>query len=233
MNIKIAPSILTADFSNLTDLTKKLEKGGVDALHLDIMDGNFVPNLTFGPLVVSSLRQITAIPFDVHLMVERPERFLSAFAKAGANSLTVHAEACPHLHRVVQVIKEMGLRVGVALNPATPLNILDYVLPDLDLVLIMTVNPGWGGQKFIQEMCRKITELRELIIESGSGADLQVDGGINSTTLKDAVTSGANSLVIGSALLKESDLVAGVDNYRDAAGKNLAESWWSRAIKGC
>jgi ribulose-phosphate 3-epimerase len=231
MMIKIAPSILTADFSNLAPLIGLLEKGGVDDIHLDIMDGCFVPNITFGPLVVESLRKVTEVPFDIHLMVANPERFLDAFAEAGAHSITVHAEACLHLHRVVQAIKDKGLRAGVALNPATPLQLLEYVLPDLDLALIMTVNPGWGGQKFINNMIHKIRGLRELLSRTGSTADLQVDGGINRITVEDAVTAGANSLVIGSALLKEQDIGRAIKDYRSAAATAYANSWWKTATE--
>lgn len=228
MKIKIAPSILTADFSNLAPLMGLLEGGGADDIHLDIMDGCFVPNITFGPLVVESLRKVTAVSFDVHLMVAKPERFLAAFAEAGAQSITVHAETCQHLHRVVQAIKDLGLRAGVALNPATPLQALEYVLPDLDLALVMTVNPGWGGQKFIESMIRKIRELRELLIRTGSTADLQVDGGINQTTVEEAVAAGANSLVIGSALLKEQDLGKAIKDYRFLAETAYVNSWWKQ-----
>lgn len=228
MNIKIAPSILTADFSNLGALVKELEKGGADQLHLDIMDGKFVPNLTFGPVVVTSLHEITALPLDVHLMVEEPERLFSAFAQAGADSLTIHAETCPHLHRSLQMIKDLGCKAGVALNPATPLNVLEYVIQDLDCILLMTVNPGWGGQKFIGAINRKIRKLREMLIKTGVSADLQVDGGINFSTIKEAVDCGANSLVIGSALLKEQDLLKGIKDYRSVAEETAAGSWWLR-----
>lgn len=229
MTIKIVPSILTADFCNLASLIGLLERGGADDLHLDIMDGCFVPNLTFGPPVVKSIRKITAFPLDVHLMVENPEWFFDAFAGAGARSLTVHAEACRHLHRVVQAIKELGLRAGVALNPATPLQALDYILPDLDLVLVMTVNPGWGGQEFITGMLRKIRELREILIRSGSQANLQVDGGINKENVEAVVAAGANHLVIGSALLREQDLAGALHDYRTAAEAAYANSWWKAA----
>jgi ribulose-phosphate 3-epimerase len=232
MSIKIAPSILTADFSNLGALINKLESGGADDIHLDIMDGKFVPNLTFGPLIAASLRKVTSFPLDVHLMVEAPERYFSAFAKAGVKSLTIHSETCQHLYRSVQLIKEMGLKAGVALNPATPLSVLEYIIQDLDLVLIMTVNPGWGGQEFIPAMNRKIRELREMLIDSGSSADLQVDGGINSRTIKAAVDCGANSLVIGSALLKEQDLTKAIKDYRSLAEEALVGSWWHRAYQG-
>lgn len=232
MSIKIAPSILTADFSNLGALIKKLEGGGADDIHLDIMDGKFVPNLTFGPLIVASLRKVTSLPLDVHLMVENPEHYFSAFAETGVKSLTIHSETCPHLHRSVQLIKEMGLKAGVALNPATPLSVLEYIIQDVDVVLVMTVNPGWGGQKFIPTVCRKIKELREMLINAGSSADLQVDGGINTTTIKAAVDCGANSLVIGSALLKEQDLTKAIKDYRAAAEETLAGSWWQHAFLG-
>jgi ribulose-phosphate 3-epimerase len=226
MQIRVAPSILTADFSKLGEVIQELESSGADELHLDIMDGQFVPNLTFGPPVVASLRQITSLPFDVHLMVEYPESLFSAFSAAGAASLTVHAEACTHLHRTVQQIKDLGLKAGVALNPATPLNILDYILSDLDVVLIMTVNPGWGGQSFIPAMCKKIKELKGMLIEAGSEADLQVDGGINYQTVKSVVDSGANSLVIGSALLKERNLGKAIERYRAMAVEAGRDSWW-------
>jgi len=231
MQIKIAPSILTADFSRLGEVVKELEKSGADQLHLDIMDGHFVPNLTFGPPVVASLSQITSLPFDVHLMVEQPERLFSPFAAAGAKSLTVHAEACTHLHRTVQMIKDLGLRAGVALNPATPLSFLDYILPDLDLVLIMTVNPGWGGQAFISAMCEKIRNLRMMLKDSGATAELQVDGGINLQTVKSVVEAGANSLVIGSALLKERDWGQAIKEYRSLALEAAADSWWYSSQK--
>ncbi|HHY40552.1 MAG TPA: ribulose-phosphate 3-epimerase [Syntrophaceticus sp.] len=226
MQIKIAPSILTADFSKLGDVVKELEKCGADQLHLDIMDGHFVPNLTFGPPVVASLSQITSLPFDVHLMVEHPEGLFSAFATAGAKSLTVHAEACTHLHRTVQMIKDLGIRAGVALNPATPLSFVEYILPDLDIVLIMTVNPGWGGQAFITTMCEKIRKLRMMLKDSGSPAELQVDGGINQQTVKSVVEAGANSLVIGSALLMERDWGQAIEQYRSLAVEAARDSWW-------
>lgn len=229
MSIKIAPSILTADFSNLGALVKEMEKGGADDLHLDIMDGKFVPNLTFGPVIAASIRKVTSFPLDVHLMVEEPERFFSAFARAGVKSLTIHSETCTHLHRSVQLIKGMGLKAGVALNPATPLGVLEYIVQDLDLVLLMTVNPGWGGQEFIPAVYRKIRELRGMLINAGSGADLQVDGGINFSTLKEVVDCGANSLVIGSALLKEQDLLKALQDYRITASEALARSWWHKA----
>lgn len=217
MIVKIAPSILSADFANLASQVRLLEAGGADYLHLDVMDGRFVPNLTFGPPVVKSLRRVTALPFDVHLMVEEPEHFLEQFREAGADILTVHAEVCPHLYRVVQSIKKLGMRAGVALNPATPLHVLEYVLDQLDMVLLMTVNPGWGGQAFIQQVCRKIEKMRKMIDDCGCQVELEVDGGINLSTVASVIAAGADSLVIGSALFKGDDLAGAVREYRMVA----------------
>ncbi len=233
MSIKIAPSILTADFSNLGGVVKMLENAGADEIHLDIMDGKYVPNLTFGPLIVASLRKVTSLPFDAHLMVENPEQYFTACAEAGVDSLTVHAETCTHLHRSIQMIKDLGLKAGVALNPATPLNLLDYVIQDLDVILIMTVNPGWGGQGFIPVLDQKIKRLRNILNDLGSEADLQVDGGINEKTISTAVDCGANSLVIGSALLKEQDLGKAMKNYRLMAEQAMALSWWQKTGQSC
>ncbi len=219
MKIRIAPSILSADFANLAPQVHLLEAGGADYLHLDVMDGKFVPNLTFGPPVVKSLRRVTGLPFDVHLMVQEPEHFLEPFTEAGADILTVHAEVCPHLYRVVQSIKGLGLRAGVALNPATPLHVMEYVLDQVDLVLLMTVNPGWGGQAFIQQVCRKIEKMRRMIDDSGFKVELEVDGGINLSTIESVVAAGADSLVIGSALFKGADLAGTVREYRKTAEK--------------
>jgi len=227
MKIRIAPSILTADFAHLGEQVALLEKGGADCLHLDIMDGHFVPNLTFGPPVVASLRQVTKLPFDVHLMVEKPERFLEPFAAAGGGSITVHAEVCPHLHRVVREIKNLGLRAGVALNPATPLEVVEYVLDQVDLVLLMTVDPGWGGQRFIEGVCRKIRLLRSRILKERLSVSLQVDGGINPQTFATAVAAGADFLVIGSALFQEGSLEEAVRRFRRKAEEALATSWWA------
>ncbi|NPV29793.1 MAG: ribulose-phosphate 3-epimerase [Firmicutes bacterium] len=226
MKIQLAPSILTADFGNLAVQIRRLEEGGADSLHLDIMDGRFVPNLTFGPPVVASLRKITRLPFDIHLMVQEPERFLEAFAGAGGNSLTVHAESSPHLHRVVKAIKGLGLKAGVALNPATPLHALEFVLEEVDLVLLMTVNPGWGGQEFIPQMLRKIKKLRKRILRARLPVEIQVDGGINRATLAGVVAAGADHLVIGSALFNEEDPGKALQEYRSQAEGAFRESWW-------
>ena len=197
---KIAASILSADFSRLGEQVAEAAKGGADYIHIDVMDGRFVPNLTMGPAVVRSIRRWTDIPFDVHMMVEAPERFVRDFVEAGGNIITVHAEACTHLHFVVQQIRECGARAGVAINPATPLSAVEAVLPDLDQLLVMTVNPGFGGQAFIATMVDKIERARAMLDERGLAADLEVDGGINVDTAAAAVKAGATVLVAGSAV---------------------------------
>jgi ribulose-phosphate 3-epimerase len=214
MRIKIAPSILSADFGQLADQVRLLEQGGADSLHLDIMDGHFVPNLTFGPPVVAALRKTTGLPFDAHLMVDHPDYLLEAFAAAGSDSITVHAETCPHLYRTVEAVKALGLKAGVALNPATPLSAVEYVLDQVDLVLLMTVSPGWGGQEFIAGMYDKIRTLRGILDASDRQPDLQVDGGINKANVKAVATAGANHLVIGSALFGSGDVAATLQEYR-------------------
>lgn len=230
MSIKLAPSLLTADFSNLTAQVRLFERGGADFLHLDIMDGHFVPNLTFGPLIVESLRKITKIPFDVHLMVQDPGRFIKAFAAAGGDLITIHAESTPHLHRVVEDIKKLGLQAGVALNPATSLHVVEYILNEVDLVLLMTVNPGWGGQGFINKVCQKIRKLRHRVVDEKLSLNLQVDGGINLETVETAVSAGANFLVVGSALFKEKDPAQNLYLFRKKAEEVLAASWWSSSL---
>ena len=212
--IKVAPSILSADFACLHQEVQKMESAGADWLHIDVMDGHFVPNITVGPLIVKALQGKTRLFLDVHLMVERPELFLDAFYSAGAQSLTVHAETCPHLHRVVHSIKEKGIPAGVALNPGTPLGILEYLLPDLDLVLIMSVNPGFGGQDFIPAVLPKIRALAEEKRKRDLTFLIQVDGGINEKTFREVIAAGAEVLVAGSALFNLADPAPLIDAFK-------------------
>ena len=198
--IKLAPSILSADFSRLGQQVAEVTQAGADYIHVDVMDGHFVPNITIGAPVVASLRSWTELPLDVHLMVERPETQIAQFAEAGASIITVHVETCPHLHRTIETIKASGAKAGVALNPATPLSSLDEVLPLLDLILIMTVNPGFGGQTFIESMIDKIVRLRKMLDERQANAELEVDGGINADTAPKVVAAGAEVLVAGAAI---------------------------------
>lgn len=202
-HIKIAPSILSADFAHLGQQVQKAEAAGVDYIHVDVMDGHFVPNITIGPLIVRALRPVTQLPLDVHLMIERPERYLTDFARAGADILTVHVETCPHLHRTIQQIKELGVKAGVTLNPATPLSTLEEILPAVDLVLIMSVNPGFGGQAYIQSSTAKIARLRAMLDAVGCQAELEVDGGLNPATVGQVVEAGATVLVAGSAIFNQ------------------------------
>ncbi|HHV46191.1 MAG TPA: ribulose-phosphate 3-epimerase [Tissierellia bacterium] len=204
--VMIAPSILSADFANLKEEIEKLEKGGADFLHLDIMDGMFVPNITFGPPVIKSIRNITDIPFDVHLMIEKPERYIEDFVKAGADLITVHVESTTHLHRTVEAIKSFGIKAGVALNPATPLDSIEYVLDYLDLVLIMTVNPGFGGQKFIESTKRKIVRMKEIVKSRNLNLLIEADGGIKLDNYKDIVKCGLDIIVVGSGIFEAEDI---------------------------
>ena len=207
-NILIAPSILSADFGRLGQQIAEAESGGADYIHVDIMDGHFVPNLTFGPLVVRAIRPWTKLPLDVHMMIASPEQFIAEFVEAGADIITVHAEACAHLHRVVHQIKESGAKAGVAINPATPLSAIEEVLPDLDQVLVMTVNPGFGGQAFIESVVDKIKRMRAILDERGLSVDLEVDGGISTKTARTAAEAGARVLVAGSAVYNNQTSVA-------------------------
>jgi ribulose-phosphate 3-epimerase len=206
--VKLAPSILTADLLRLGEQIAQAEAAGVDYIHVDVMDGHFVPNITFGPLVVEAIRGCTKLPLEVHLMIEEPDQYVPAFAKAGGDILTVHAEACRHLHRTVQLVKEQGVKVGVALNPATPVSAVDEVLPDLDEVLLMTVNPGFGGQKFIPSSVDKIARARAMLDERGAKAELGVDGGVNAETIGRIARAGATMLVAGSAVYNPRESVA-------------------------
>ena len=204
----IAPSILSADFSRLGEEIAAVEAAGADWIHVDVMDGRFVPNITIGPVVVASIRKATRLPFDVHLMIESPERFIDGFAGAGADTITVHVEAAAHLHRTVAMIREKGLRAGVSLNPATPLALVEPILPDIDLLLVMTVNPGFGGQKFISGMIPKIAAAKRMIQRAAPEVLLEVDGGVHLKNIRSIADAGADVLVAGSAVFGSRDYAA-------------------------
>jgi ribulose-phosphate 3-epimerase len=214
----IAPSILSADFARLADEVAAVERAGADLLHVDVMDGHFVPNLTVGPPIVEALKKVTKLPLDVHLMITNADAFIQEFAEAGADYLTVHVEACPHLHRTVQSIKERGVKAGVTLNPATPIASLQEILPDVDLVLIMSVNPGFGGQKFIPSALNKVAAARAMLDRIHSRALLEVDGGIKAENAAQVVAAGATVLVAGSAIFSQRDYAGTIAALRAAGG---------------
>jgi ribulose-phosphate 3-epimerase len=215
--IKIAPSILSADFSRLGADVQAVDRAGADYIHVDVMDGHFVPNITIGPLVVAALRKITAKPLDVHLMIANPDLYIPEFASAGADIITVHQEAVPHLHRTVQLIKSFGKKAGISLNPATPVETLDVILDELDLVLVMSVNPGFGGQAFISSALDKIRALRQRIARRGLATELEVDGGIKLDNIRTVVAAGADVLVAGSAVFNTTDYAATILALRENA----------------
>lgn len=212
--VKIAPSILSSDFGKLNEQIKQIEKGGADLVHLDVMDGIFVPNITFGAPVIKEIRKATSLPFDVHLMVDRPERFIKDFADAGADIINVHAEASVHLHRTIQSIKASGAKAGVAINPSTPLTSIEYILDDIDLVLVMTVNPGFGGQSFISGMKDKIKRLREIIDEKDLDIEIEVDGGVKLDNAREIIELGADILVAGSAIFGGGNIVENTKEFK-------------------
>jgi ribulose-phosphate 3-epimerase len=215
--MKIAPSILSCDFSKLAEEIRAVEAGGADWVHVDVMDGHFVPNITIGPVITSAARRATALPLDVHLMIEHPERYLEAFAQAGATGLTVHQEVCPHLERTIARIHELDVRAGVAINPATPLESVRDVIPDIDLLVVMSVNPGFGGQAYIPTSTEKVRRARALLDELGSGAELEVDGGVDASNAGELVRMGATVLVAGSAVYRHpGGPAAGVEAIRAA-----------------
>ncbi|MBK8049449.1 MAG: ribulose-phosphate 3-epimerase [Anaerolineales bacterium] len=215
--LKLAPSILTADFGHLADQIQAAETGGADVIHLDVMDGMFVPNMSFGPMIIQAVRKATKLPLDVHLMIEGPERYLQDYVAAGSSILTVHVEACPHLHRTIQQIAGLGCKAGVSLNPATPIEMVREVLPFVDQVLVMSVNPGFGSQRFIETTTSKLRRMRKLMDDLNPLADLEVDGGVDTHNIADIVAAGANMIVVGSA----------VYNNRASVEENL------KRLRGC
>ena len=214
----IAPSILSADFSKLGEEVKAVETAGADWIHVDVMDGHFVPNITIGPLVAEAVRSVTQLPVDVHLMIENPDQYIEDFAKAGSTFLTVHPEACCHLHRTIRAIKDLGVKAGVSLNPATPLSAVEWVMEDVDLVLVMSVNPGFGGQKFIPQALQKIRDLKSMISARKLNAIIEVDGGVNQATIQSVSEAGANAFVAGSAIFGSPDYGETIGKFRSLIG---------------
>jgi ribulose-phosphate 3-epimerase len=219
--IKIAPSILAANFSKLAEEVKEVEQAGAKLIHIDVMDGHFVPNITMGPIVVEALRPVTKLPLDVHLMISNPDNFIESFAKAGADYITVHVEACPHLHRTIQLIRSFGVKPGVVLNPHTPIEAIQHVLEDIDLVLFMTVNPGFGGQKFIHSVVPKIKQLADMIKEKDLAIEIEIDGGINAETIIPCAQAGATIFVAGSAIYSKEDRSKALQDIQQAGERAI------------
>ncbi|MEH7117821.1 ribulose-phosphate 3-epimerase [Neobacillus vireti] len=212
--VKIAPSILSADFSKLGEEIIAVDQAGADYIHIDVMDGHFVPNITIGPLIVEAVRPVTKLPLDVHLMIENPDQYIEAFAKAGADYITVHVEACRHLHRTIQSIKSYGVKAGVVLNPATPVESIQHIISDIDMVLLMSVNPGFGGQTFIPEVLPKIRKVKEMAEQKGLSLEIEIDGGVNPETARQCIEAGANVLVAGSAVYNQEDYKKAISQLR-------------------
>ncbi|MEG9296610.1 ribulose-phosphate 3-epimerase [Mangrovibacillus sp. Mu-81] len=217
--MKIAPSILSANFADLGKEIKDVENGGADYIHIDVMDGHFVPNITMGPIVVKAVRPLTDLPLDVHLMIEKPDNYIEAFADAGADYITVHVEAAPHVHRTIQLIKSKGVKAGVVLNPATPAEWVKPILSDIDMVLLMTVNPGFGGQSFISSVVPKIRQIRNWAEETNPSLEIEVDGGINPETAAICAEAGADVFVAGSAIYNQANRAAAIEDLRKSLSK--------------
>ena len=217
---KIAPSILSADFSRLGEEVRRVEEAGADWIHVDVMDGAFVPNITVGPFILEAVRKVTSLPLDVHLMIERPEQYISEFADAGADVITVHFEACTHLHRTIQAIKEKGKKAGVSVNPATPLVSIKYVLGDIDLLLIMSVNPGFGGQRFIPSALEKIKKARQMVDKIGANVSIEVDGGVKLENIGEVASAGADIFVSGSGVFGTKDYKKTIQEMKRIIGES-------------
>jgi ribulose-phosphate 3-epimerase len=215
---KIAPSILSADFSRLADEVRAVEKAGADVIHVDVMDGHFVPNITIGPLVVQGLRKLTSLPLDIHLMIENPERYIEVFARAGGDWITIHAEVCPNLKRMIRKVRQLNVRPGIVLKPATPLKTLFPVLDDIDLVLIMSVNPGFGGQSFIPSTLKKIERLRKIVDQNGYSMEIEVDGGVKIENIREVSRAGGDIFVVGTGIFKTKDYEETIKRLREEIG---------------